>query len=124
MLTKILITLLVIVGAALTLRGRMEGRPGVRAQRRPAATPKPPLHLRLLPYGLVAAALLIGALFYWMEWREEHRLFTVRVIDTRSGEIRNYPVYRHQVKGRSFETVDGRVVQLADVERMELVADD
>ena len=120
MLTKILITLLVIVGAALTLRGRMERRRGAGGSR-PAA-PKPPLHLRLLPYGLVLAALAVGALFYWMEWREEHRLFTVRVTDTRSGEVRNYPVYRHQVKGRSFETVDGRVVQLADVERMELIA--
>ena len=121
MLTKILLTLAVIVGAALVLRGRMEKRPGVKSGRA-APAPKPPLHLRLLPYGLVLAALVIGALFYWMEWKEEHRLFTVRVIDTRSGEVRNYPVYRHQVKGRSFETVDGRVVQLADVERMELVA--
>ena len=128
MLTKILLTLAVIVGAALVLRARMEQRPGVRASApssgRPAAKPKPPLHLRLLPYGLVLAALTIGAFFYWLEWKEEHRLFTVRVIDTRSGEVRNYPVYRHEVQGRGFRTVDGREVQLADVERMELVAAD
>ena len=124
MLTKVLLTLLVIVGAALVLRGRMEGRPGVRREgARAPARPRPPLHLRLLPYGLVLAALSIGAFFYWMEWKEEHRLFTVRVIDTRSGEVRTYPVYRNQVHGRGFETVDGRVVELADVERMELIAD-
>ena len=88
MLTKILLTLAVIVGAALVVRGRMERRPGVRAAGAPAARPGPPLHLRLLPYGLVLAALSIGALFYWLEWREEHRLFTVRVIDTRASLLK------------------------------------
>ncbi|GAB6042774.1 hypothetical protein [Endothiovibrio diazotrophicus] len=123
MLTKILITLLVIVGAAVTLRNRMEGRPGVREAAR-AERPKPPLHLRLLPYGLVLSALAIGALFYWMDWQEAHRLFTVRVTNTQNGEVRSYPVYRDDVHGRSFQTVDGRVVELADVEHMELLANE
>ncbi len=124
MLTKILLTLLVVVGAALALRASTERRATPQGRTTAKRTAKAPLHLRILPYGLVLAALIIGALFYWLDWREEHRLFTVRVTNTRSGEVINYPVYRHQVKGRSFETVDGRVVELADVERMELLAEE
>ncbi len=120
MFTKILITVAVIIAALILLRRKAEARPGVR---RAAAAPKvkPPLHLRLLPYAVVIALLAVGSLLYWLDWREAHRLYTVRVTDTRSGEVRSYPVYRDAVRGRSFETVDGRTITLADVERMELV---
>ena len=118
MITKILFTAMVIVAVLVYARHRTARRdPG-----RPAEPPAPaPWYWRLMPAGLLAAALAAGSLVFWLEWQDEHRLFTVRVIDTRSGEVRTYPVYRDDVEGRRFTTVDGRQVTLADVERMELI---
>lgn len=117
MITKILLTALIIIAVVLYFRRRTAAR--VPPQR--AAGERTAWYWRLLPAGLLLAALAVSAVMFWMEWREEHRIFTARVIDTRSGEVTTYLVYRDAVQGRTFETVDGRTVTLADVERLELV---
>lgn len=116
MITKILLTALIIIAVALYFRRRtamrVQGEAGGRADA--------PWYWRLLPAGLLLVALVVSAAMFWLEWREEHRIFTARVIDTRSGEVTTYLVYRDDVQGRTFTTVDGRTVTLADVERLEL----
>lgn len=118
MITKILFTAMVILAVLVYARHRTARR----APERPAEAPAPaPWYWRLMPAGLLVAALAAGSLVFWLEWQHEHRIFTARVIDTRSGEVRTYPVYPDEVEGRRFTTVDGRQVTLADVERMELI---
>jgi hypothetical protein len=118
MITKILFTAMVILAVIVYARHRTARRP----PERPADPPRPaPWYWRLIPAGMLVAALGVGALVFWLEWQEEHRVFTLRVVDTRSGEVRTYPVYPDDVEGRRFTTVDGRRVTLADVERMELL---
>lgn len=120
MLTKILFTLLVVVGGLVYARHRAAGRRGV-------GTPARPVHMapswtrRLLPVAVMVAVMAVAGFMFWLQWQEEHRIFTVRVVDTRTGEVTRYAVYKDDVQGRSFRTVDGRVVTLADVERMELI---
>lgn len=118
MITKILLTALIIIAVALYFRRRTAMRVPASA----GAQSGSPWYWRLLPAGLLAAALVVSAAMFWLEWREEHRIFTARVIDTRTGEITTYLVYRDDVEGRTFTTVDGRTVTLADVERLELSA--
>jgi len=121
MLTKVLFTILVIAAVMMYVRHRSAARlpdPGARG------TPRSERAWRLLPGLLLLATLGVGALVFWLEWQEEQRIFTARVIDTRSGEVRNYLVYRDGVRGRRFTTIDGRTVTLADVERMELIEGD
>lgn len=117
MITKLLLTLLVVFGAFLYVRRRNESR----RQPQPRRAQAPSLAWRVAPVAALLGIVAVSALIFWLEWREEHRIFTVRVIDTRSGEVRQYATYRDAVDGRSFTTVDGRLVTLADVERMELV---
>lgn len=117
MLTKILLTALVIIAVVLYLRRRTAAG---TAQRGMQAAPAG--YWRLLPAGLLLAALVVSAVMFWLEWQDEHRVFTARVIDTRTGDVTTYSVYPGAVRGRTFETVDGRSVTLADVERLELVS--
>ena len=117
MLTKLLFTALIIAASVLYLRHRSSAR-------RPAPSLQPPpasaRYWRALPAVLLLTMLGVSALVFWLQWREAHRIFTLRVVDTRTGKETVYPVYPDAVQGRSFRTVDGRVVTLADVERMEL----
>ena len=117
MLTKLLFTALIIAGAVVYIRHRSAS--GQRGSNRQTPTASA-WYWRVLPGGLLAVLLGVGALVFWLEWQEEHRIFTLRVIDSRTGQVTTYPVYRDAVEGRRFQTVDGRIVTLADVERMEL----
>lgn len=119
MLTKLLLTALVFIGALVYARhkgARRTGAPSARSPQQP-----PPWYVRMIPAALLLALLAVAALTLWLHWQDAHRIFTARVIDTRSGEVRTYAVYRNDVEGRHFTTVDGREITLADVERLELV---
>jgi len=121
MLLKILLTAIVILGAVLTLRRRVH-----RVQQSTAPiTPQPIVSPSRLPhyaaYGLVSI-MLAGALYFvYLEWVDSYQVVTVRVIDTRSGNTVNYEAYRGDVAERSLLTLDGKMVSLAEVERMEFV---
>jgi len=121
MLLKILLTVAVILGAVLTLRKRAH-----RVQQSTITTmPQPKAPLSRLPhyaaYGLVSI-MLAGALYFvYLEWEDSYQVVTVRVIDTRSGNTVNYEAYRGDVAARSLLTLDGKMVSLAEVERMEFV---
>lgn len=117
MITKILLTALIIIAVVMYFRRRTAMRvPAAESDGRTAS----PWYWRLLPAALLLAALGVSAVLFWIEWREEHRIFTARVIDTRTGAVTTYLVYRDGVQGRTLKTVDGRTVTLADVERLEL----
>ncbi len=120
MLLKILLTVAVVLGGALVLRRR-----AARLQRAPAPPPRRVAPLRRLPhyaaYGLVSI-MLAGALYFiYLEWEGRYQIVTVRVVDTRSGNAVTYQAYRGDVAARSLLTLDGRMVSLAEVERMEFV---
>jgi hypothetical protein len=97
----------------------------MRQRMNPSRSQRLPRHRtvreRMIPYLLIAVVLIIAATTVWWEWQDRHRVYTLRVVDTRTGDVENYPVYRDGVRGRGFTTIDGRVIQLADIERMELV---
>jgi len=67
--------------------------------------------------------LLATGMFLYAEWREAYQVVTVRVINSHTGVARSYRARLKDVQGRSFATLDGRMVTLADVESMELGGD-
>ncbi len=66
---------------------------------------------------MVGGALLVG---YW-RWRHDRQILQVSVIDTTTGRVTLYRVPRNRFGGHSFVTVDGRRVQLAETDRLEVV---
>ena len=79
-----------------------------------------PIIPRAILYIFVALMLLSSAIIFYFNWEKSYRIITVRVINTQSGHMDEYRVRRGEVDGRKFETTDGKVVILADVERMEI----
>ena len=125
MIWKILLTLLVIAGAVVAIRRR--NRMNMLGDSRPSAVPAiesistgKRSALQFAAIGLVAL-MLIGTRFYlYHQWQDAYQIVSVHVIDTRSGKTVTYEAYKGDVKERSFVTVSGRQVHLAEVERMEL----
>ncbi len=119
MLTKILFTLAVI-GLVIAM---------VRFRDRPARTPArhPPKQLgkrwpKVLAISVVMLMLAGTAVIIYLNWRDSHQILQVQVIDSRSGRVSDYQVYRGQLQERRFVTLDGRQVQLAETERLEVAA--
>ena len=126
MITKVLFTI-AIVGAVIFFtryagarqnprRSAVQARPAVGQSR--GAAP-----VRLAAYVVIALMIAAAALWLVLEWRSAHEILQVRVINSATGAAVEYEAYRRDIDGRSFRTVDGRRVDLAEVERLEVSAD-
>ena len=121
MISKILLTLLIIIGAVMVLRVRHS------ANRPPISQPGSTALEDSETNKTVRLALILfviftgvgGLAFGWAEWREAHRILNIRVI-AGDGKAVTYKAYKGDLKGRSFETLDGRQVTIADSERFEV----
>jgi len=120
MLTKILFTLLVIVGVALFFRNKAESRP------RPSPTQSTPeketrsLSTRLIAYLMIAILIAISVLIFVINYSSENRIVTIRVI-SESGTAISYQARHRTIKGRQFETLDGKLVTLGESDRIEMI---
>lgn len=118
MLTKILVTTLVILGVLLFFRIRSTG-PAGHAHRVAAKPARGARFGRMLAYGFAALLVLICAVWYLLHWQAQHRIVTIRVIGD-SGMV-VYKAYTKDLDGSRIETLDGRTVILGDSERVEIV---
>ncbi|MCW8918320.1 MAG: hypothetical protein OQL08_05845 [Gammaproteobacteria bacterium] len=119
MITKILFTLLVIIAALVFIRHRSGRRrqDGGAARQQEAADRRRAMVIATV---LVLLTLLASAGIYYTHWQQEHRLFTVLVTNGNGEKLQRYTVYQHEINGRSFRTIDGHLIHLADNERMEI----
>lgn len=121
MFTKLLLTSLVIFGALMALRTRRQRRAQSAA---PVVAPAPPSRKSRIPqavaYGMLIMALAGTGFFLFLDWQDNYRVVSLRVIDSRTGKETRYEVRKGDVEGRRFRTVDGKEVTLAEVERLEL----
>lgn len=72
-------------------------------------------------YGFVALLIVIGGVFYFLHWRNEHRVVTIRVFDSQSGSATVYKAYRKSIQGLSFQSLDGKLVKLGEADRVEMI---
>ena len=90
----------------------------------PAAKPgiQAKLHnsFRLVATVLAISTLFIAGMFIYEDWQYSHQEMTIRVINAQTGESVTYQALQGEVHGRLFTTIDGRIVRLAGVERMEV----
>jgi len=123
-LTKILFTLLIIIGAIIYVRVRARNRalaPMAPPLPRPVASERPRFAY-YLALGLLVI-MLSGAGYYLFQiWFDGSRVITVRVINSNTGSVTSYEVYKGDVTAgeSTFRTIDGRTVTMAAVERLEM----
>ena len=128
MLAKFILLALVLVAVWVAFRVRTS--PGAAPRQPTSVRPNPVLARRAgwlpvgaqrtLAYGLVSVMVAGIGLYLFESWEAAQRPVTVRVINANTGEAVTYQASPKDVTGRSFRTLDGRRVTLADVERMEV----
>lgn len=120
MITKILLTALIIL-AALTFIRYKNSQHRAQDRVRQAELAADRRTAMFIAITLVVLTLLLsGGIYYW-HWQDEHRIFTVQVINSHSGVQQSYQVYQSEIDGRRFRTIDGRLINLSDSERMEVL---
>ncbi len=119
MITKILLTALVVLAALTFIRHKNSQR---REQElvRQAELAADRRTAMIIAIALVVLTLLVSSTIYYWHWQDEHRIFTVQVINSHTGAEQSYHVYQSDIDGRRFRTIDGRWINLADSERMEV----
>ena len=122
MIGKLLLTLAVLLGAYGVLRVRWRANriePGtVPGLDRPHGSDSSWQTMRLAASLLIAIMAVGSALYLAQGWFEDQEVVQVQVINANTGRITLYESRRGSVEGRQFQTLDGRTIRLADVERM------
>ena len=120
MLTKILVTIVVVVAVLTFYRVKNSGRVTEAARRLESRAPANNRFGRMVAYGFVGILILISAGWYALHWQEQHRIITIRVIGDNG--TTTYKAYNKDLKGNRFESIDGRTVILGDSERIEIIS--
>jgi len=118
-LTKILITLGVIIVVAMVFRTKR--LPPGQAAAQTAAQDDTGIKPRTVAYALAGVAVLASIFFYYLKYTNDHQVMLIRVTSAANGQIVTYEAYRSDIKGKSFQTIDGRQVTIGDAERFEVL---
>lgn len=122
MLTKILLTALVIIACYVYIQYKRKAQANLAGaeQMLSESANKTPASFRWLAIGLLVASVL-GAVGYTLYgWYDDQTLLNVRVINSQTGEVVNYQVQKGEMGPRSFITIHGQQVTIANSERMEV----
>lgn len=76
---------------------------------------------RRVAYAIVGILVMVTAAVYYRAWHERHQIVTVRVINTTTGAVDTYRARKGDIQQHYFETIDGRAITSADVERIEVI---
>lgn len=120
MLTKILITLLVIIGASFYLRkGRnvTKTEQAIRSQGRFGGSQNPFFN-RILVYGLIAVSMLATASYWGWNWYDENQVVTVQISSPMEAMSAVYQVRKKDIQARKITTIDGIEIRLSNQERV------
>ncbi|MCP3689024.1 MAG: hypothetical protein GY784_11465 [Gammaproteobacteria bacterium] len=124
MITKILVTILVIIGCMWMLAARRED-PGPHLKT--VANPKNQQKQRLFRQAAWSFMLLMvvaAGVMITLELQDENTVVTVHVINTQSGQRISYQARREDIQSNNFTTVGGRKIFTAGIERIEIEAPD
>lgn len=124
MLTKILVTALVIVACFSYLRYQRGKNQATEAQDDSAArnTKKPSVNgqIQWLAVGLIVLTGAAAIGFFIYSWVDDHRVMTVNLINPKTGAQQSYQVYKGDLQERSFKTLQGQQIRIGNTERLEV----
>ncbi|OOY40111.1 hypothetical protein BOV90_05910 [Solemya velum gill symbiont] len=115
MITKILLTIAVIIVVMLMFR-----RKAPRSGPQTIETNDNKRALKIA--AVVALGVMIAGAALWMltSWRDATEIVEVRVVNSQTGDSVLYQAHRNDIDDRSFRTVKGVRVVLAETERLEV----
>ncbi len=125
MFTKILLTLF-LFGAAMLFIKKRQADEEAAERPRPAASAAPRViseNEKMFRQGawLFLIFMVLSAIgIIAFKIGDRYATVEVRIINTRSGEVRTYRAQRNAISSDRIVTEDGRTIYLADIERMEV----
>ena len=123
MLTKILVTALVILACFYYLRYQ-RNKQQAGTQKTSAATPTGKFSLssqiKWLAGALAALTICAAMASFIYAWLDKQKVLNVTVTSPYSGEVVTYQVYKGDMNERSFETVQGQKIRIGNSERIEV----
>ena len=129
MLSKFLLTALVIIIAFFVIRQRHLSGNNISQKSRSISRKTEKVNsrkvftsdLRLGAYIFLTLMVGLGATLYYFDWLDDHTILTVNLHRDNLSQPVSYEVYKYQLEDRSFITTDGRTITVASSERMEVL---
>jgi len=120
MLTKILFTVVVIVGVAIFYRQKAEKQNLERAKQAENTEAEASISPRTLAYILIAVLVVISIVVFTFSWQRSNQVINIRVT-AESGDVTTYQAYQKDIKGRSFISLSGSQITLGESDRVEMI---
>jgi hypothetical protein len=122
MLGKFLITVAVIYIAYLVVRSRYQRSVPQEQTRTRRANTGDPFHsrgaIKAGAYAVVLVMLFGSGVYLFQSWDREHQVVEVQVVNPYNGDVQRYEARRGDIEGRTFRTLDGRLIRIAEMERL------
>ncbi|WP_299797006.1 hypothetical protein [uncultured Shewanella sp.] len=113
MLTKILVTLLVIAGALFYIRKPARA---VRAEK--TADVGKQILFKYVVYGLIAFSLLASSGYWYWNWQDGNQIVDVTIVSPNIATSEVYQVRKKDIGNNMLTTVDGISIRLSNQERV------
>jgi hypothetical protein len=124
MLGKAVLTLTVIIVAILVIKQRNDQQAGRSEEAAKGKTGDAETgmasDLRFAAYAFLVLMFGTGAFLYYQRWQDDHTVLTVNLYRAGQTEPTSYEVYKYELDERSFTTLTGVRITVADNERMEV----
>ena len=122
MLTKLLFTILTIVIVLMVYSARFRQSAKLAYQARTASS-GPNKTTRWVLYSFAGIIALTSCAFFVYKWQLDNAVVSIRVISGSVEDATTYKALQKNIKGRTFTTLDGRLVTLGESDRIELLKD-
>ncbi|ACA87085.1 hypothetical protein [Shewanella woodyi] len=113
MLTKILITALIIVGALFYLR-----KPPASVKSQGTSKLGQQMMFRYLVYGLIATSLLASGGYWYWNWQDGNQVVSVTIVSPLEESSETYQVRKKDILANEITTLDGLSIRLSNQERV------
>ena len=119
MLTKILFTVVVIIGVSLFFRNKQtDSKPHKKLEPEPDADTGS-ISTRTVAYLLIGVLVCISMLVFVINWNAQNKIVNIKVISA-AGITTQYQARHKSIEGRSFVTLEGLSISLGENDRIEM----
>ena len=115
-LTKILVTILVIVGAIVYLRRGRGGK--VNRSAALIAAERSPLFSRIIIYSMIALSMIASVSYWGWSWYDDNTIVDVTISSPIDAMSTRYKVRKKDIEDQRITTVDGIQIRLSNQERL------
>ncbi len=127
MITKLILTLAIVVAVIVWFRAQKSKQANLQAQGRiidvepiPAEESKNNTWVKPLLYSIGLLTLTLGIVMYYLSWQEDNTPYQITVTNPQTGSSETYIALKKNMFGRMFITEGGLQINASELERIEI----